>query len=77
MSTLFYSPGPIRTGFLQALGATQEKANELYDALKEREPIGRIGEAIDVAAAVAFLVSEEAAFITGSLLIIDGGIQFV
>jgi NAD(P)-dependent dehydrogenase (short-subunit alcohol dehydrogenase family) len=36
-------------------------------------PIGRYGEARDTAAAVAFLLSSEAAFITGSVLLVDGG----
>jgi len=36
-------------------------------------PIGRIGEPEEVAALVAFLVSEEAAFVTGTGVLIDGG----
>ncbi len=36
-------------------------------------PIGRIGEASDVAAAAAFYASDEAAFITGTTLLVDGG----
>ncbi|OBJ80843.1 SDR family NAD(P)-dependent oxidoreductase [Mycobacterium colombiense] len=57
-------PGPIATSMLD--GATQAR-------LAEASMFGRIGEAGEVADAVAFLVSDEASFITGSELIIDGG----
>jgi NAD(P)-dependent dehydrogenase (short-subunit alcohol dehydrogenase family) len=36
-------------------------------------PIGRVGEAGDVAAAAAFYASDDAAFLTGSTLLVDGG----
>lgn len=73
----YLSPGPVKTSFLNALGASTQKADELYTALQEREPIGRIGEVNDIACACAFLASEEAAFITGSILVVDGGISLV
>ena len=41
--------------------------------LAEGAPFGRIGEPREVADAVAFLVSEQASFITGSELVVDGG----
>jgi 3-oxoacyl-[acyl-carrier protein] reductase len=57
-------------------------ATELTDALPEpaREailagtPLGRLGEPADVARAVRFLVSDDAAFITGDVLAVDGGL---
>ncbi|MEE2854838.1 MAG: SDR family oxidoreductase [Actinomycetota bacterium] len=57
-------PGPIATSMLD--DATQAR-------LAGTSMFGRIGEAGEVADAVAFLVSEEASFITGSELVIDGG----
>jgi 3-oxoacyl-[acyl-carrier protein] reductase len=57
-------------------------ATELTDVLNERQrvlilqntPLGRLGEPDDVAGAVRFLCSDEAAFITGEVLLVDGGL---
>jgi 3-oxoacyl-[acyl-carrier protein] reductase len=55
-----------------------ELTQDLPDAFKERliaaTPLGRFGTAEEVAAAVAFLASDEAAFITGQILAVDGGL---
>jgi NAD(P)-dependent dehydrogenase (short-subunit alcohol dehydrogenase family) len=45
----------------------------MFAKLSAAQPIGRMGEPDEVAALVAFLCSEEAAFITGSAYDIDGG----
>jgi NAD(P)-dependent dehydrogenase (short-subunit alcohol dehydrogenase family) len=44
---------------------------------QERTPLGRLGEPADIAAAVAFLVGEDARFITGGTLVVDGGVLAV
>ena len=46
---------------------------EVQDAMLKQIPLGRFGTAEDVANAIAFLASDEAAYITGQVLIVDGG----
>ena len=47
---------------------------ELLEEAKARTPLGRFTSLEDVSAAVAFLASDEAAFITGQVLAVDGGL---
>jgi 3-oxoacyl-[acyl-carrier protein] reductase len=61
------APGFIETDMTAAM---TDKARE---AVVSAVPLGRVGQADDVAAAVAFLVSDEAAYITGQVLAVDGG----
>ena len=60
-------PGVVRTRLAEALWKDNEEAVSGATAL------GRIGEPADVAAAVAFLVSDQASWITGETMVIDGG----
>ncbi len=53
---------------------TSELSEEQTQAMLERIPLGRMGEVDEVAGAVAYLVSEEAAYITGQTLHINGGL---
>lgn len=48
--------------------------DSLYEARRQRTPLGRLGTAEDVAAAAVFLASDEASFITAAILRIDGGV---
>jgi NAD(P)-dependent dehydrogenase (short-subunit alcohol dehydrogenase family) len=52
-------------------GRTQDP--EGREAITQKYPIGRLGKPIEVAYAVLFLASDEAAFITGTELVMDGG----
>ncbi len=61
------APGYIRTAM------TDELTEEQRDKMLQLVPLGRLGEVTDVAAAVAFLASEEAAYVTGQVLTVDGG----
>ena len=62
-------PGPIATDMLSEITSDPEML-ELY---QQKIPLGRLGKPEEVAYAVLFLASEEASFITGTELIIDGG----
>jgi NAD(P)-dependent dehydrogenase (short-subunit alcohol dehydrogenase family) len=62
-------PGIIRT----PLGGDPAERVEVFAKFARRIPLGRVGEPEDVAAAVAFLASDDARHITGSMLLIDGG----
>ena len=49
------------------------KTDDLKGQITERTPLGRFGTTEEVAYAVAFLASDEAAYITGQVLAVDGG----
>jgi glucose 1-dehydrogenase len=66
------APGAIRTPINTALLDDKPK----LDALLAQIPAGRLGEPQDVAGAVAFLASQDAAYITGTTLVIDGGLMW-
>jgi 3-oxoacyl-[acyl-carrier protein] reductase len=53
---------------------TQELPDELKERMLENTPLGRFGSPEDVAGAVRFLCSDEASFITGEVLLVDGGL---
>jgi 2-hydroxycyclohexanecarboxyl-CoA dehydrogenase len=68
-------PGPTDTPLLDdLLGQGNER---LIDALRRAIPLGRLGQPADVAAAVAFLASDDASFITGQTLSVSGGLTMV
>ena len=49
-------------------------ADELKERMLAATPLGRFGDPEDIAAAVRFLCSDEASFITGEVLLVDGGL---
>ena len=63
------APGTVETELTLALGTTAE-----LEALgRERVPLGRLGRPEEIAAAVVFLSSEAASYVTGHVLVVDGG----
>jgi 3-oxoacyl-[acyl-carrier protein] reductase len=60
-------PGPVETDMLAALTEAQR------DAMLSVVPVGRLGQGDEIAAAVEFLASDSAAYITGTVLPVDGG----
>jgi NAD(P)-dependent dehydrogenase (short-subunit alcohol dehydrogenase family) len=67
------SPGVIETPLFGKLGLAAEQIEEVGKALKAAIPVQRFGSADEIAGAVAFLVSADAAYITGLDLAVDGG----
>jgi NAD(P)-dependent dehydrogenase (short-subunit alcohol dehydrogenase family) len=67
------APGPIATPIFGRVGMTEEQVQGFQAGISARVPMGRIGRAEEVASAVAFLASEDASFITGVELNVDGG----
>jgi NAD(P)-dependent dehydrogenase (short-subunit alcohol dehydrogenase family) len=69
------SPGPISTGFFDATGMPQEQIEGFAAAVLQQVPLGRFGTPEEVAAVAAFLLSDDAAYVTGHELVVDGGMS--
>lgn len=69
------APARVHTPFLDGFLKKNYPGNEeqMFDTLSKAQPIGRMGEASEVATLALYLCSDEASFITGSLYPIDGG----
>lgn len=67
------NPAMIKTPIFQSIGINANEANEFYEKSKESYPLKRIGEVSDTAAAIAYLAGENAGFVTGVILKVDGG----
>jgi NAD(P)-dependent dehydrogenase (short-subunit alcohol dehydrogenase family) len=68
------APGTIMTPLNQRLFDTMEDPQTLIDTWNKAHPLGRFGEASEVADAVVFLAGDRATFITGEILRVDGGL---
>ena len=67
-------PGTIDTPMLAATCAGWDKPeDELYAEVAKRIPVRRLGQPLDIAHAVAFLLSDEAGYINGTSIVLDGG----
>jgi len=67
-------PGPTETPILQGFLGEGEAGRKVYDALLRAIPMKRIGRPGDVPGIVAFLASDEAAYITGQVISVSGGL---
>jgi 2-hydroxycyclohexanecarboxyl-CoA dehydrogenase len=65
------SPGPTNTPLMAA------QPEKMIEGLKRLIPLRRIGEPVDIANMVAFLCSDEAAFVTGQIISVSGGLTMV
>jgi meso-butanediol dehydrogenase/(S,S)-butanediol dehydrogenase/diacetyl reductase len=63
-------PGPIET----ALTAGMIRNPRMMESYAERIPMGRVGHADEIAGVVAFLASDDASYITGTGIVVDGGV---
>ena len=63
----------VAPGLVPDTGMTDELSEDVVDGMLANVPLGRPGTPTDVAHAVAFLAAEEAAYITGQVLSVDGG----
>lgn len=63
----------VAPGLVPETGMTGELAEDIQEQMLAGVPLGRAGTPEDVAHAVAFLASEQAAYITGQVLVVDGG----
>jgi NAD(P)-dependent dehydrogenase (short-subunit alcohol dehydrogenase family) len=67
------SPGPISTPIFGKMGLSEAAVGELGGAILAQVPLARFGEPTEIAKAVAFLASSDAAYVTGTELLVDGG----
>lgn len=71
------SPGPIETNFFARTGMSEEEMQGMAGQILSRVPLGRFGTSEEVAAVAAFLMSDEASFVTGAEYVVDGGMTQV
>lgn len=67
------SPGPIETPIFNKMDLSEEDKSATAEQIPARVPMGRLGQADEVASIVAFLASDEASYVTGANYTVDGG----
>lgn len=71
------SPGMVPTEFQGKLGLSSETWKGFYDVIRATTPLGRAGEADEIARSALFLASDDSSFITAAELLVDGGYRDV
>ena len=67
------SPGPIATNYFDRSNLTNDEVKQIAESVLPQVPLGRFAKPSEVATAVSFLASDEASFIHGTELFVDGG----
>ena len=67
------SPGPIETPIFGKTGLPEEQLVEMSKSIAEQIPLQKFGKPEDIANAFVYLASDDASFVTGTQLIVDGG----
>lgn len=68
------SPGTISTPFYGKMGLSEKQLSETAANLQTKVPMKRFGEAAELAKSVLYLASDDASFVTGVELVVDGGL---
>jgi len=67
------SPGPIDTPGINGLGLSEQQIEEFKKNMVGSVPLGRMGDADEIAKAALFLASDDSSYVTGVELFVDGG----
>ncbi len=67
-------PGPTDTALLAGVAEGAGNPAKLLEAFTRAIPLGRLGQPDDLASAIAFFASDDAAFVTGQVLSVSGGL---
>ena len=67
------SPGPIDTNFFNEAGVSKEQQEQMAEQILSQVPMNRFGKPEEIAKTVTFLASDDASFITGHEIQVDGG----
>jgi 2-hydroxycyclohexanecarboxyl-CoA dehydrogenase len=70
------APGPIQTDMLAQITDNPQGA-KIMESVAKTIPLKRLGVPEDVAGVVAFLVSDDAAYLTGQVISVDGGLTMI
>lgn len=66
-------PGGVHTRMLDDFAARLGEPDEVLDQMNRANPLGRVGQPLDIANAILFLVSDRAEWVTGLQMVVDGG----
>ena len=67
-------PGPTETGLLKSFLREADNPEKLSEAFRRAIPMGRLGQPSDLPGIIVFLASDDAAFITGQVISVSGGL---